>query len=190
MLSVVAMLRLPIAQLWPSCSRPEGLLPIAPAHARPLSSCQPLGLRKQFVIQGRKRMAHHFDAKNAPFDRLTAEEVDAVRNALDIVYFRPNETIIGRDEAPDSLFIVIKGLVEERDNADLVALRGPGDAFDSRALVQGGGSNAFVAREETLCNLLPRDITLRLINQNPRFASFFYLDISRKLDAVAREEEA
>jgi CBS domain-containing protein len=135
-------------------------------------------------------MAHHFDAKNAPFDRLTAEEVDTVRDALDIVYFRPNETIVGRDKAPDSLFIVIKGLVEERDGDDLVALRGPGDAFDSRALVQGGGSNAFVAREETLCNLLPREVTLRLINQNPRFASFFYLDIARKLGAATREEEA
>ena len=62
--------------------------------------------------------------------------------------------------------------------------------FDSRALVQGRGSNAFVAREETLCNLLPRDVTLRLINENPRFASFFYLDIAHKLDAVSREEES
>ena len=129
-------------------------------------------------------MAQHFDVKNAPFDRLTADEAEVVRDALDIAYFRPNETIVGRGAAPDSLFIVIKGLVEERDGDDLVALRGPGDAFDSRALVQGGASHAFVAREETLCNLLPRDLTLRLINQNPRFASFFYLDIARKLDAV------
>jgi CBS domain-containing protein len=134
-------------------------------------------------------MAQHFDAGNAPFDRLTAEEAEVVRDALDIAYFRPNETIVGRGAAPDSLFIVIKGLVEERDGDDLVALRGPGDAFDSRALVQGGASHAFVAREETLCNLLPRDLTLRLINQNPRFASFFYLDIARKLDAGLREDE-
>jgi CBS domain-containing protein len=33
-------------------------------------------------------------------------------------------------------------------------------------------------------------VTLRLINQNDRFAAFFYRDISRKLDAAAREEEA
>jgi CBS domain-containing protein len=135
-------------------------------------------------------MASHFDAKNAPFDRLTAEEIETVRDALDIDYFRPNETIIGRNAAPDSLFIVLKGLVEERDGDDLVALRGPGDAFDTRALVQSGGSNAFVAREETLCNLLPRELTLRLINQNPRFASFFYLDIARKLGTASRDEEA
>ncbi len=134
-------------------------------------------------------MAQTFDATNAPFDRLSPSEVDAVRAALDIGYFRPGETIIARGGAPASLFIVIKGCVEERDGEELVALRGPGDCFDSRALVQGGGSNAFVAREETLCNLLRRDVTLRLINHNARFAAFFYRDISRKLDAATREEE-
>jgi len=134
-------------------------------------------------------MAQPFDANNAPFNRLSLEELGIVRDALDIGYFRPGETIIARDRAPESLFIVIKGSVEERDHDEVVALRGPGDAFDSRALVQGGGSNAFVAREETLCSLLPRDVTLRLINQNPRFASFFHLDISRKLDAILRDED-
>jgi len=134
-------------------------------------------------------MAETFDAATAPFDRLSPSEVDAARAALDIGYFRPGETIIARGGAPDCLFVVIKGCVEERDGEELVALRGPGDCFDSRAVVQGGGSNAFVAREETLCNLLPRDVTLRLINRNTRFAAFFYRDISRKLDAATREEE-
>jgi CBS domain-containing protein len=134
-------------------------------------------------------LAQHFDPRNAPFDRLSGEEIDVVRGALDIAYYRPNETIIAPGGAPESLFVVIKGAVEERDGVDLVALRGPGDMFDSRALVQGRSSNAFVAREETLCNLLPRAVTLRLIDANPRFASFFYLDIAHKLDTVSREEE-
>ncbi len=135
-------------------------------------------------------MAQHFDPRSAPFDRLKADELDLVRDSLDIAYYRPNETIIASNGDAQSLFIVIKGAVEERDGDDLVALRGPGDMFDSRALVQGRGSNAFVAREETLCNLLPRNVTLRLIDRNPRFASFFYLDIAHKLDAVSREQEA
>ena len=135
-------------------------------------------------------MAQTFDATNAPFDRLTPGEIGAVRAALDIGYFRPGETIIAPDGAADSLFIVIKGCVEERDGDEVVGLRGPGDSFDSRALVQGGGANAFVAREETLCNLLPRDLTLHLINHNDRFAAFFYRDISRKLEAAARDAEA
>ena len=83
-------------------------------------------------------MAQPFDANNAPFNRLSLEELGIVRDALDIGYFRPGETIIARDRTPESLFIVIKGSVEERDHDEVVALRGPGDAFDSRSLVQGG----------------------------------------------------
>ena len=84
-------------------------------------------------------MATAFDATNAPFDRLTPQQIGAVEAALDIGYFRPGETLIARDGAPDSLFVVIKGCVEERDGDEVVGLRGPGDCFDSRALVQGGG---------------------------------------------------
>ena len=135
-------------------------------------------------------MAQNFDPRSAPFDRLTADEIDIVRHSIDIAYYRPDETIIAGDGAPDSLYVVIKGAVEERDHDGVVALRGPGDLFDSRALVRGRSSNVFVAREETLCNLLPRDVTLGLIDRNPRFASFFYLDIAHKLDTVSREEEA
>jgi CBS domain-containing protein len=135
-------------------------------------------------------MATSFDATNAPFDRLTPQEIGAVEAALDIGYFRPGETLIARDGAPDSLFVLIKGCVEERDGDEVVGLRGPGDCFDSRALVQGGGSNAFVAREETLCNLAPRDLILKLIAHNDRFAAFFYREISRKLEAAARDQEA
>ena len=135
-------------------------------------------------------MAQHFDPRSAPFDRLSAEEIGVVGDSLDIAYYRPGETIIPLHGAPESLFIVIKGAVEERDSDGLVALRGPGDMFDSRALVQGRGANAFVAREETLCHLLPRAVTLGLINANPRFASFFYLDIAHKLDVASTEDEA
>jgi CBS domain-containing protein len=135
-------------------------------------------------------MATSFDATNAPFDRLTPQQIGAVEAALDVGYFRPGETLIARDGAPDSLFVVIKGCVEERDGEEVVGLRGPGDCFDSRALVQGAAAHAFVAREETLCNLAPRDLMLKLISQNDRFAAFFYREISRKLEAAARDEEA
>jgi CBS domain-containing protein len=135
-------------------------------------------------------MALDFDTANAPFDRLTPQQAEAVRAALDIGYFRARETIIAQDAAPDSLFILIKGCVEEQAGSELLGLRGPGDWFDGRALVQGGGPHAFVAREETLCHLLPRDLALRLIKENAGFGAYFYLDISRKLEVVAREDEA
>jgi CBS domain-containing protein len=134
-------------------------------------------------------MPNVFDAANAPFDRLTSQEVETLRAALDIAYFRPGETIIAQNAPAGALFVVIKGTVEERDGGDLLALLGPKDSFDSRALVHGKSGHAFVAREETLCYTCPKGVTLSLIQSNPRFASFFYREISHKLDELARDEE-
>jgi CBS domain-containing protein len=134
-------------------------------------------------------MPNAFDASNPPFDRLLPQEIDLLRAALDIQYFQPQEIIIAPGSLAESLYVVIKGSVEEHAAGEVEALLGPRDTFDSRALVQGNNTQAFIAREETLCYLIPRALVLALVQKNPRFGSFFYLDISRKLDAVAREED-
>jgi len=135
-------------------------------------------------------VAHGFDPSNAPFDRLTAAEIEVVRAALDIGYFRPGEILVGKADAPTNLFVVMKGHVEEREGGETIASLGPGDAFDARALIQGVGGRDFVAAEETLCYLLPRETAMRLIADNRNFAAFFYTEISRKLDAAAADNEA
>jgi CBS domain-containing protein len=131
-----------------------------------------------------------FDAATAPFDRLSVEEAESLRAAMDVAYFRPGQTIIAEGEPPEGLYIIVKGTVEERERGELLGLLGPKDFFDSRALVQGAGVSDFVAREETLCALAPRADLLDLINGNPRFGAFFYIDISRKLDAMAQKDES
>jgi len=135
------------------------------------------------------QMPKAFDETNPPFDRLTPQEVETLRAALDIDYFRPGETVIAQNAPANALFVVIKGTIEERDGSDLLALLGPKDSFDSRALVHGKSGHAFVAREETLCYVAPKNVTLGMIQSNPRFASFFYREISHKLDELARDEE-
>lgn len=134
-------------------------------------------------------MPKAFDAANPPFDRLTPHEVETLRATLDIIYFGPDELIVGQNTSADSLFVVIKGTIEERDGGDLLALLGPKDSFDSRALVHGRSGHAFVSREETLCYAVPKATILDLIQRNPRFASFFYRDLSLKLDNFVKDQE-
>jgi signal-transduction protein with cAMP-binding, CBS, and nucleotidyltransferase domain len=55
-------------------------------------------------------MPKAFDAGNPPFDRLTPQEVETLRAALDIAYFRPGEAIIEQDTPADALYVVIRGL--------------------------------------------------------------------------------
>ena len=135
------------------------------------------------------RIMPGFDAANPPFDRLTYQEVEEVRAVVDIGYFGPNEVIIPQGRGADLLHIIIKGVVEVRDGDALQAVLGPKDSFDSRALVHGVAGESFVAVEETLCYLIPRNVVLDLIRRNAAFAAFFYADVSRKLDAFAEQRK-
>jgi CBS domain-containing protein len=134
-------------------------------------------------------MPQSFDIHNPPFDRLSHGEVNDLRAALDIGYFRPGEVIIERNAASDQLHVIIKGAVEERDGDEIAAMLSPKDSFDARAVVHGAAGSRFIAAEETLCYLVPRPMVLALIRDNPGFAAFFYSEISRKLDSYSRRRE-
>ena len=134
-------------------------------------------------------MPNAFSFTNPPFDRLTEDQRAAFANALDIVFFKTGETVIAPGSQPDHFFIVIKGAIEERDGNEVVAIRGPDDSFDSRSLVHGPHDSAFVVGEEALCYTVPRDVVLDLIRSNPAFGAFFYLEISLKLDSLAKQSE-
>jgi CBS domain-containing protein len=124
-----------------------------------------------------------------PFDRLTPDEAGRFAAALNVEFFPAGATIITPGAGVEHLFIVIKGAVEELAGDELLAVYGPDDSFDSRALVEGSTDHAFVAREETLCHLAPRANTLQLARRNPRFGVFFYRDLSRKLEAMVEDQD-
>ncbi|MGY2050271.1 DUF294 nucleotidyltransferase-like domain-containing protein [Methylobacterium sp. JK268] len=126
-----------------------------------------------------------FDVLNPPFDRLTAEEADDLRRHVDIGYFRPGTVIVAHGRPAEQLHVVIKGAVEARIGDAPQALLRAGDTFDARAVVHGEAGEDFVAAQETLCFLIPREVIVRLVHANPGFAAFFYAEISRKLDALA-----
>jgi CBS domain-containing protein len=135
-------------------------------------------------------MPHNFDSHNPPFDRLTHDELNELKNALDIGYFPPGDIVVERDSGSEHLHVVIKGSVEERDGDEVEAVLGPKDSFDARAVVHGAAGNRFIAAEETLCYLVPRATVLSLIKSNVGFAAFFYSEISRKLEGYSRRNEA
>lgn len=158
-----------------------------PASAPPRRTCtdERGGAGAAAPAPFRLPMSEGFDPHNPPFDRLTQQEIEEVRAALDIGYFAPGEVIIAAGRPAEALHVVIKGAVEVRMDGALEAVLGPHDSFDSRALVHGAAGEEFRATEETLCFLLPGEVVRRLIARNLGFAAFFYSEISRKLDAYA-----
>jgi CBS domain-containing protein len=136
-------------------------------------------------------MPKAFDALNPPFDRLTHAEVEELRAVLDIGYLAPGETAVELGKPSDHLHVIIKGAVEELDErGDVNAVLGAKDSFDPRAVVHGAAGSRFRAVEETLVYLVPRETVLSLVRRNPRFAAYFYSEISRRIEAMARADVA
>lgn len=135
-------------------------------------------------------MPKSFDTKSPPFDRLNDTESAELVASLDIGYWRAGESVLKRGAASEHYHVVLKGAVEEHDDeGHVVAVLGPKETFGARAVVHGGAGANYVAVEETLTYLVPRDTLLDLIHRNPGFAAFFYSDISRKLAEVAKADK-
>jgi CBS domain-containing protein len=129
------------------------------------------------------------DTLSPPFDRLTHDQAETLKQHIDVGYFRPGVAIVRQGQASDCLHVIIKGAVEARHGAALHDVLGTGDIFDARAVVHSEASEDFIAAEETLCFLIPRTDVLDLVHRNDGFGAFFYAELSRKLDALSTSRD-
>lgn len=133
-------------------------------------------------------MPKAFDFSSPPFDRLRPMEVERVNQVVDVVFFRTGETVLRAGELPDFFYVIIKGLIEEREGDELIDMHESGDGFDSGILVHKATVHDFVVREEAICYALPIEDFLELTANNQGFASFFFNDISRKLEGLSQRQ--
>lgn len=127
-----------------------------------------------------------FNFGASPFDCLSTDERQLVRDHVDIAYFREGAAVLEPGAQPTHLFVVIKGFVRQFDGDELVTTYGPDDCFDGRALVAGKVSSRFVAAEEVLAYQLARDAVRELISRNATFGALLFADLSNKLSALSQ----
>lgn len=135
-------------------------------------------------------MPNAFNFAAAPFDCLSADERQLVRDHVDIEYFPEGAEILAPGAAVTHLYVVIKGHVRQldgeagRSGEAGVTTYGPDDCFDGRALVAGQASSRFVAGEEVIAYRLAREAVMALIAGNATFSALLFADISQKLAAI------
>ena len=89
---------------------------------------------------------------NPPFDRLTPKEIETLRAALDIAYFRPGETIIEQDTRCRCPLRRHQGHGRGAATAtNCWPCSAPRTASIAALWSMAGAGTHFVAREETLC---------------------------------------
>lgn len=130
-----------------------------------------------------------FLTATAPFDSLNTEDRRRVSDSVTLAHFFAGESILRHLQAPEWLYIIVDGEVDEIDAVGPVARHTAGGAFDVRALIQGRSENSFIARIRTTCYLLPWQMFMALSRSNIAFREHFYAELTRLLDAVVAVQQ-
>ena len=133
-------------------------------------------------------MPNAFNFLASPFDCLTLEEQQLVRDSVDIAYYPEGAVIFDVGSVPTHLCVMIKGYVSQMDGDEVVATFGPEDCFDGRGLVAGKISSKFIATEEVLTYQLARQTVNDLIADNATFGALLFSDLSHKLLTLSQRQ--
>ncbi|MGP8309091.1 DUF294 nucleotidyltransferase-like domain-containing protein [Vibrio sp. YIC-376] len=127
-------------------------------------------------------MPDKFNMQSPPFDRLTSKQQARLRSSLDVAYYRTRDVILSSGQTNPHLHILIKGAVEERskDQSEIFAHYANDDMFDVRSLFEDNVRHQYVALEDTLSYLMPKEVFLELYNENGQFAAYFDNNLSKR----------
>ncbi len=134
-------------------------------------------------------MPNAFNFSASPFDCLNPEEQALVRDNVDIAYYPEGAVVLDMGDAPEHLFVIIKGYVTQVEGDEVLATFGPDDCFDGRGLVAGRVSSRFTVAEELVAYQLARATVKELIARNRNFGALLFSDLGQKLSTLAQRAE-
>jgi CBS domain-containing protein len=136
-------------------------------------------------------MPDKFNMQSPPFDRLTEAQQTRLRSSLDVAYYRTRDVILSAGQGNAHLHILIKGAVEERsmDQQEVFAHYANDDMFDVRSLFEESVKHHYVALEDTLSYLLPKQVFLQLYNENGQFAAYFDNNLAKRQELIEAAQQ-
>ena len=132
----------------------------------------------------------NFIQKIPPFHLLDTHELELFVSHLDICYFKADVTIMEHNTQPESLYFVIKGLVQELKDDEVISVYGDHEFFDPISLIQNSVKHDFRTTEETLCYAVPANIFKELIYTHESLEGYFFQSISKKLNAGVQSDNS
>ena len=115
-----------------------------------------------------------------PFDLLNERMIEKLMTQMDIAYYPKETVLIGPRVRAESLYIVIKGIVNETIDNELQNVYGERDSFDANSLIYGNTQSTFVVAEDLICYELPKESFLNLLQDVESFQNYFMQDFITK----------
>ena len=124
-----------------------------------------------------------------PFEHLTKAQLDDFSEHIDIVYFKKDEIIQKQGSEPKFLYFVLKGIVQEKQEDEVLSIFSKNELFDAISLIENYSKHTFVTAQETICYSLPREIFIKTLHENQNLESYFFQSISQKLNNHVDQEK-
>lgn len=124
-----------------------------------------------------------------PFENLTKVQLDEFSEHIDIVYFKKDEVIQKQAQEPKFLYFVLKGIVQEKNDDEVLSIFSKNEVFDAISLIENYSKHTFVTAQETICYSLPREIFIKTLHENQNLESYFFQSISEKLNNHVDQEK-
>ncbi len=130
-----------------------------------------------------------------PFNGLDADTLNNLARHCTIDFFPKGVHLLKAGETEIThLYLIQRGgvktfITDEEGVITLKDYRGEGSVFGALGIIRGTPANLDVETvEDTFCFLLPRDVFLKLINDQPGFAQYYLKTFSDKVVATAYTE--
>lgn len=115
-----------------------------------------------------------------PFDLLGERMIEQLMTQMDIAYYPKETVLIAPRVRAESLYIIIKGIVNETIEGELQNVYGERDSFDANSLIYGNTQSTFSVAEDLICYELPKESFLNLLQDVEPFQNYFMQDFITK----------
>lgn len=115
-----------------------------------------------------------------PFDLLGERMIEKLMTKMDIAYYPKETVLIAPRVRAESLYIIIKGIVNETIEGELQNVYGERDSFDANSLIYGNTQSTFSVAEDLICYELPKESFLNLLQDVEPFQNYFMQDFITK----------
>lgn len=115
-----------------------------------------------------------------PFDLLGERMIEKLMTQMDIAYYPKETVLIAPRVRAESLYIIIKGIVNESVDGELQNVYGERDSFDANSLIYGNTQSTFSVAEDLICYELPKESFLNLLQDVEPFQNYFMQDFITK----------
>lgn len=125
-----------------------------------------------------------------PFSLLESKSFMLIQESAQIAYYPENTILIEPKEMLQTLFVIIKGRVEAKENDELIDIYQSLDTFGGIELIEGQPSNyQYSVTEELICYEIPAETFLQLCMDNNAFKTYFFATIVERIEMLKEYRE-